>query len=161
VARYPSRGRLTTIAEQATIEGLRALQRATCRGGLIVDLRWADAKTDDGEPVSEYNSVDLGYSRTAAPACLNLERLGLIRRSEDQVETAIHVIFEPTPLALRVLQHVTGALPPMMRSLYDQLEVLAGGLLADGISPVEMAAAVQDRVIAAAAEVSASGAPYY
>jgi hypothetical protein len=68
--------------------------------------------------VSEYNSPDLGCSRTAVPACLNLERLGLVRRSEDQVETATHVIFEPTPLALRVLQHVTGALPPMTRSLY-------------------------------------------
>ena len=40
-------------AEEVTIEGLRALQRAVCRGGLVVDLRWADAKADDGELVSE------------------------------------------------------------------------------------------------------------
>ena len=46
-------------AEEVTIEGLRALQRAVCRGGLVVDLRWADAKADDGELVSEYNSPSL------------------------------------------------------------------------------------------------------
>ena len=135
-------------AEEVTVESVRALQRAVCQGGLIVDLHWADAKADDGEPVSEYNSPELGYSRAAAPACLHLERLGLVVRTP----MGNHAVFEVTPLGLRVLRQVGAAIGAPTRALLRSLELLAGGrLVVEDMSPVETAAVIQDRVIAAAA----------
>jgi len=133
--------------EEVTIEGVRALQRAVCWGGLIVDLRWADAKADDGEPVSEYNSSELGYSRAAAPVCLHLERLRLVVRKA----AGHHAIFEVTPLGLRVLRQVGAAISQPTRALGRSLELLTSGrLMVEGMSPVETAAVIQDRIIAAA-----------
>src|SRR3954447_21439983 len=134
-------------AEEVTIEGLRALQRAVCRGGLVVDLRWADAKADGGELVSEYNSPELCYTRAAPPICLHLKCLRLVAREP----AGNHAIVEVTPLGLRVLRQVGAAVSQRTRALGRSLELLTSGrLVVEGMSPVETAAVIQDRVIAAA-----------